>query len=63
MSKSVTIAIAVAALIVGVAIGRYAFTPSTSLPSSAAVPSAEHGGDAEAASRAMTFTQPKAPTQ
>lgn len=51
----------VVALIIGVAVGHYALPRSQTLALSAGT-GADGGGDdpAKAASRAMTFTQPKA---
>lgn len=59
MSKRSLILGAVVILIVGVAIGRYALTPliSPSTPTSSQIEAAQ------SASRAMTFTQPKAPAK
>ncbi|CEG10526.1 hypothetical protein G8O24_09545 [Bradyrhizobium sp. INPA01-394B] len=63
MSKAIVIATAVVALAVGVAVGRYALRPSSWPATSTAETSPNRNDAAESASRAMTFTQPKAPPQ
>jgi len=63
MPKILVIAIAVVALAAGIAIGRFALHAPTSPATNAAESSPKQDGAAESASRAMTFTQPKAPTR
>ncbi|CAH1662857.1 MULTISPECIES: hypothetical protein [Hyphomicrobiales] len=63
MTKTIVIAIAVVALAAGIAIGRFALKAPTPAATSAAETTPKQDGAAEAASRAMTFTQPKAPTR
>jgi hypothetical protein len=60
MSKTTVIAIIIVAVVVGVAVGRYALRPAAPLPATASQPTPQDSA-AESASRAMTFTQPKAP--
>jgi len=64
MSVRTVILVAIVAVIVGVVVGRYAL-PRGEAPAISAGAGAEAGAGqedtAKAASRAMTFTQPKAP--
>ena len=60
MSRRTLILIALFALIAGIAIGRYALAPNPAPAVSARGTGAQDGVE-KAASRAMTFTQPKAP--
>ncbi len=62
MSKTSVIVIAIVAAAVGVAVGRYALRPAAP-PFAAALQPTPQGSAAESASRAMTFTQPKAPAK
>jgi hypothetical protein len=62
MSVRAVILVVIVALIIGVAVGRYAL-PRGDAPAISGGAGAGAGQDdpAKAASRAMTFTQPKAP--
>ena len=64
MSKRIAILVAIAAIaaIAVGAIGRYAFNRALASAAGTGVASAQDQA-AKAASRAMTFTQPKAPAQ
>jgi hypothetical protein len=62
MSMRALILVVIVALIVGVAIGRYALPPNPT-PSIRAGATGAEDDAAKAASRAMTFTQPKAAAQ
>jgi hypothetical protein len=61
LSNRIAILGAIAAIVV-VAIGRYAFNRAPAPAAGTSVTSAQDQA-AKAASRAMTFTQPKAPAQ
>ena len=63
MPKFLAITIIVVALAVGIAIGRFALHAPISSATSAADTTVNQDQAAEAASRAMTFTQPKAPSR
>jgi hypothetical protein len=60
MSVRALILVAIVALIVGVAVGHYAL-PRGDAPAISGGAGAGQEDPAKAASRAMTFTQPKAP--
>jgi hypothetical protein len=60
MSVRALILVAIVALIVGVAVGHYAL-PRGDAPAISGGAGAGREDTAKAASRAMTFTQPKAP--
>jgi hypothetical protein len=62
VSKRHLILLAILILIVGVTLGRYALRRDPPPAASAGTSSAQDGA-AQAASRAMTFTQPKAPAR
>lgn len=62
MSKATVIVIAVVAAVIGIFVGRYALRAFSPPATTASAPSPQ-GSAAESASRAMTFTQPKAPAQ
>jgi hypothetical protein len=62
MSKTTVIAIAVLAAVAGIVIGRYALRAEAPPTATASQPSPQDSA-AESASRAMTFTQPKAPAK
>jgi hypothetical protein len=62
MSKTTVIAIAVLAAVAGIAISRYALRAEAPPAATASQPSLKDSA-AESASRAMTFTQPKAPAK
>jgi hypothetical protein len=60
VSRRTLILIALLALVAGIAIGRYALPPNPAHDIRAGATGAQDDA-AKAASRAMTFTQPKAP--
>jgi hypothetical protein len=62
VSRRTLIFIAILALVVSIAIGRYALPPTPASGIHAGTTGAQDDA-AKAASRAMTFTQPKAPAQ
>ncbi len=62
MSKTMVIVIAVVVVILAIAIGGYE-SRHAPRPAATANQSTQHDSAAESASRAMTFTQPKAPTK
>jgi len=62
VSRRTLILIAILALVGGIAIGRYALPPTPASGLRAGASGAENDA-AKAASRPMTFSQPKAPAQ
>ncbi len=62
MSVRALVLVVIVALIVGVAVGRYALPPTPASGLRAGASGAKNDA-AKAVSRAMTFTQPKAPAQ
>lgn len=62
MSKTMVIMIAVAVVIIAIAIGGYASRHAPQ-PAATANQSTRQDSAAKSASRAMTFTQPKAPSK